>query len=73
MLVPSAQTVVAFRTSAADVGQGAGTVRSAPRAANPSPGPVSGGPMIAGIALGCLAAAGATGWFIWFTRRRRRT
>ena len=71
MLVTSAQTVVAFRTSA-DVGKAAGAMRSAPRA-NPAPGPAgAGGPMIAGVALGCVAAAGATGWFVWFTRRRRR-
>jgi outer membrane protein assembly factor BamB len=72
MLVPSAQNVVAFRTSA-DVGQAAGAVRPAPRA-NPAPGPAAArGPMIAGVALGCVAAASATGWFVWFTRRRRRT
>ncbi|MCW2935925.1 MAG: Pyrrolo-quinoline quinone, partial [Actinomycetia bacterium] len=72
MLVTSAQNVVAFRTSAAEVGQGAGAASSAPRA-NPAPGPAGvGGPVIAGIALGCLAAAGASGWFVWFIRRRRR-
>ena len=71
MLVPGAQNVVAFRTSTADAPQGAAAVSSAPRA-NPSPGPAAGGPMIAGVALGCVAAAAATGGFIWFIRRRRR-
>jgi outer membrane protein assembly factor BamB len=73
MLVPGAQNVVAFRTSGAAAGQGAGAATSPPRA-NPSPGPAAaGGPLIAGVALGCLAAAGASGWFIWFIRRRRHT
>jgi outer membrane protein assembly factor BamB len=73
MLVPGAQNVVAFRTSGAAAGQGTGAATSPPRA-NPSPGPAAaGGPLIAGVALGCLAAAGASGWFIWFIRRRRHT
>jgi len=65
MLVPAAQSVVAFRTSAAAVGQVAGDVTPA------APRPASAGLMIAGIALGCLAVAGASGWFILIRRRRR--
>jgi hypothetical protein len=71
MLIPGGQDVVAFRTSAAAVGHAAGAVSPVHRA-NPAPRPAGGGPMIAGVALGCLAA-GASSSFIWFTRRRRRT
>jgi outer membrane protein assembly factor BamB len=72
MLVPSAHNVIAFRTSAASPGQGAGTTSPAARD-NPPPGPATSGPMIAGVVLGCLAAAGASGWFIRRVRRQRRT
>jgi outer membrane protein assembly factor BamB len=72
MLVPSAQTVIAFRTSAAGVGQGAGAASSAARD-NPSPGAAADRTMIAAVVVGCLAAVGASGWFIRLIRRRRRT
>jgi outer membrane protein assembly factor BamB len=71
MLVPSGQTVVAFRTSADVIGQGAGAAGSA-ALGNPSAQPAADGPLIAGVALGCLAAVGVSGWSIRLIRRRRR-
>ncbi len=69
MLVTSAQNVVAFRTSAASV------ISSAARDSRhyASPGPATGGLVIAGVVLGCLVAVGVSGWFIWLVRRQRRT
>jgi outer membrane protein assembly factor BamB len=63
LLAPSARNVIAFRTSAA----GVGTTSSAAR-----PGP-TGGLVIGGIVVGCLAAVGAFAWFAWLIRRQRRT
>jgi outer membrane protein assembly factor BamB len=71
MLVPSAQTVIAFRASAA-AGLATGATSSTARD-NPSPGPAAGGRMIAEVVLVCLVAVGTSGWFIWLVRRRRRT
>jgi outer membrane protein assembly factor BamB len=70
MLVPSAQKVIAFRTSAV-ARMTSSAVRNSRHYA--SPGPSTGGLVIAGVALGCLVAAGAFGWFIWLIRRQRRT
>jgi len=66
MLVPSAQNVVAFRTTAGP-DQDAGAITYSP------PQPADDAPVITGIVLGCLAAAGASSGSIWLIRRRRRT
>ena len=58
MLAPSARNVVAFRASAG---------------ATFSAAPATGRPMIAGLVLACLAAAGALGWAMGLIRRQRRT
>jgi outer membrane protein assembly factor BamB len=64
MLVPSAQNVVAFRAPGTGVGAGQGAgVRALVG---------TGGRMIAEVALACLVAVGAFGWFIWLIRRRRQ-
>jgi PQQ-like domain len=70
LLAPSAQNVIAFRTSTA-----AGITSSAARVdrAAASSGPGTSAPVIAGIAAGCLAAVGAIGWLAWLARKRRRT
>ncbi len=75
LLAPSAQDVVAFRTSPASVGRGAEAASSAARddRHDASPGPATSRLMIAGVVLACLVAAGASGWLIWLIRRRRRT
>jgi polyvinyl alcohol dehydrogenase (cytochrome) len=65
MLVPAAQNVIAFRTSATAVGQGGGTPYT-------SLAPDSGGRMITQVVLGSLAAVGLLGWFVWLVRRTRR-
>jgi len=71
LLAPSAQDVVAFRTSAVS----AGATTSAARVSrhDASPRPAAGAPVVTGVVLACLVAAGALGWFIWFMRRQRRT
>ena len=58
MLASSARNVIAFRAPA-------GATFSAP--------PSTGGPVIAGIVLACLAAVGGLGWAIRLIRRQRRT
>jgi outer membrane protein assembly factor BamB len=68
MLAPSARNVIAFRASAAVTSSAARNNRH-----YTSPGPPAAGPMIAGIVLPCLVAAGASGGFIRRIRRRRRT
>jgi len=70
MLVPSAQDVVAFRTSAAP------RVTSSAARDNrhyASPEPATSGFVTAGVVLASLVVVGAFGWFIWFVRRRRQT
>jgi polyvinyl alcohol dehydrogenase (cytochrome) len=71
LLAPSAQDVVAFRTSAVS----AGATTSAARVSrhDASPRPAAGAPVVTGVVLACLVAAGGLGWFIWFMRRQRRT
>jgi hypothetical protein len=75
MLVTSARNVIAFRTSAAGAGPAAETTTSAAQGSRhyTSPGPATGGRMIAEVVLACLAAAGASGWLAWLIRRQRRT
>jgi polyvinyl alcohol dehydrogenase (cytochrome) len=65
LLAPSAQNVVAFRTTAAPA-------RATTSAAHNSPPGTPGG-LIAEIVLACVIAAGAFGWLAWLVRRRRRT
>jgi outer membrane protein assembly factor BamB len=69
MLVPSAQNVVAFRTSAA-----AGLTSSAARnnRHDASAAAATGGGMVAGVVLAGLVAVGALGGLGWLIRRRRR-
>jgi polyvinyl alcohol dehydrogenase (cytochrome) len=70
MLVPSAEHVIAFRTSAAT-----GVTGSAARDNRhyASPGPATGGLVIVGVVLGCLVTVGAFGCVAWLIRRQRRT
>ena len=65
LLVPAAQTVIAFRTSATGVGQGAGSPHI-------SLAPGSHGGIVAEVVLGALVGVGLIGWFIWLVRRTRR-
>src|SRR5262249_55729399 len=65
LIAPTAQNVVAFRTSVTTTYAAQGSHQYRP--AGPSGG------LIAGIVLACLVAAGASAWFIWFARRHRRT
>ena len=58
LLVPIARNVIAFRSSAA---------------ASVSAAPATGWPVIAGIVLACLTAAGALSWASRLIRRQRRT
>jgi outer membrane protein assembly factor BamB len=69
LLAPGARNVVAFRTSAARV------ISSAAQDSrhDASPGRATGGLVIAGAVLGCLAAVCALGGCIWLVRKRRRT
>ena len=69
MLVPSAQNVIAFRTSAAPR-----VTSSAARGDRhyAVAGPATSGFMVAGVVLAGLVVVGAFGWSIWFVRRRRR-
>ena len=67
MLAPSARNVIAFRTTAAGIGQGAGAVTPVTSA-----GPGTSGRVIAAVVLACLVAVGAPGCLIWFIRRQRR-
>ena len=64
MLVPAAQNVVAFRTTAGPDQDTGAVTYSPPRQADDAP-------LIAGVALGCAAAAAASGWFFWMRRRRQ--
>ena len=69
MLAPSAQNVIAFRTSA---GATFSAGRDNRHDATPAPGTTR-GPMIAAVVLACLATVGALGWFTWLIRRQRRS
>jgi polyvinyl alcohol dehydrogenase (cytochrome) len=75
LLAASARNVIAFRTSAAGTGQGAGAANSAAQGNHHhSPhGPAAVGRMIAEIILACIVAIGTFGWLGWLVRRRRRT
>jgi outer membrane protein assembly factor BamB len=66
MLVPSAQNVVAFRTTAGP-DQDTGAITYTP----PRPTGADNAPTITGIALGCVAAS-ASGGSIWLIRRCRQ-
>jgi polyvinyl alcohol dehydrogenase (cytochrome) len=70
LLAPSAQNVIAFRTSAAG-----GVTTSAARVSrhDASPGPATGGRIVTEVVPACLLAVGVSGWSIWLIRRRRRT
>jgi polyvinyl alcohol dehydrogenase (cytochrome) len=68
LLAPSAQNVVAFRTSTAGT-----RVTTSAALPHSRPGPATRAPVIAGITVACLAAAGALGWLGWLARKRRRT
>jgi len=74
LLAPSAQNVVAFRTSAAGAARDTGTTSSAARDTrhDPSPASATGGRSVAEIAVACLVVIGVSGWFLWFFRRRHR-
>jgi outer membrane protein assembly factor BamB len=75
LLAPSAQNVVAFRTSAAGAGRDAGATSSAARDTrhDTSAVPATGARSVAEIAGVSLVVIGVSGWSIWFIRRRRRT
>jgi outer membrane protein assembly factor BamB len=66
MLVPSAETVIAFRTSAAT----GLTSSAAERNRHDAAGAANGGGMITAVVLACLVAVGGLSWLI---HRRRRT
>jgi len=70
LLAPSAQDVVAFRTSTDPRVTRTATQDNRHYAAA---GSASSGFMIAGVVLAGLVVVGAAGWFLWFVRRRRST
>jgi outer membrane protein assembly factor BamB len=83
LLAPSAEDVVAFRTTAAGVaagrdaraGRDAGAGSPATRGDRryTSPGPATAGRLITDVVLPCLVAAGTFGSLIWLIRRQRPT
>jgi outer membrane protein assembly factor BamB len=67
LLAPSAQNVVAFRTSVATIA----AVRSNRHYASPRSG--TGARLVAEVVIPCAVALGAIGGIVWFSRRQRRT